>query len=125
MLVLLLQACIWELTDEWTLGPPKTTFENHAGSLVRGVAWAPSIGLTTSMIATCGQDGKVFIHSESQGAEWETIQLNPDAKEDIPVWSVSWSQTGGMLACSNAENKVSIWKQALTGKWEMISDINQ
>ena len=31
---------------------------------VRDVAWAPSLGLPTSMIASAGQDGKVFIWVE-------------------------------------------------------------
>lgn len=120
---------LWELKDDWELDFKDTFDKCHAGSIVRDVAWAPSIGLSTSMIATCAQDGKVFVHSEvpgAAGAEWKHAPLaNPDQEEDTPAWSVSWSQTGGMLAVSSADNKVTIWKQALTGKWEIISDISQ
>ena len=43
---------------------------------VRDVAWAPSLGLPTSMIASAGQDGKVFIWVERGdgargGGGWE------------------------------------------------------
>lgn len=114
---------LWELKDDWELDF-KETLKCHEGTVVRDVAWAPSIGLSTSMIATCAQDGKVFVHSEIPGSEWKSVQL-VKPEEDTPAWSVSWSQTGGMLAVSSADNKVTIFKQALTGKWESISDISQ
>lgn len=39
---------------------------------VRDVAWAPSIGLPHSMIATCSQDGRVIIwtNEDSAGNSW-------------------------------------------------------
>jgi protein transport protein SEC13 len=41
------------------------------------------------------------------------------------AWRVSWSQTGGLLAVSDADNKVTVYKQALTGSWDTISELQQ
>lgn len=36
------------------------------GEWVRDVAWAPSLGLPSSTIASCSQDGKVLVHGQDQ-----------------------------------------------------------
>ena len=43
---------------------------------------------------------------------------------DAPVWRVSWSITGNLLAVSSGDHKVSLWKQALSGQWDQVSDVN-
>ncbi len=37
-----------------------------------------------------------------------------------PVWRLSWSVTGGLLAVSDAKNNVTIWKEALDHKWQQV-----
>jgi protein transport protein SEC13 len=37
-----------------------------------------------------------------------------------PVWRVSWSVTGGILAASDGNNAVSLWKESLDGTWQQI-----
>ena len=38
------------------------------------------------------------------------------------VWRVSWSLAGNVLAVS-ADNKVSLWQEALDGKWGRLTEI--
>ncbi|XP_023560275.1 protein SEC13 homolog [Octodon degus] len=72
---------------------------------VRDVAWAPSIGLPTSTIASCSQDGRVFIWTceDLSGNTWSPKLLH---KFNDVVWHVSWSITTNILAVSGGDNKV-------------------
>lgn len=41
------------------------------------------------------------------------------------MWSVSWSLTGGILAVSGGDNKISLWRENPEGQWVGISDLNK
>ncbi|GAQ83077.1 Vesicle coat complex COPII subunit SEC13 [Klebsormidium nitens] len=87
---------------------------------VRDVAWAPNLGLPKSTIASGGQDGKVVIWTEQKAGEWVGAELN-DFK--VPVWRVSWSLTGNILAVSDANGNVTLWKEALDGQWAQVTTV--
>lgn len=89
---------------------------------VRDVAWSPSI-LSRSYIASASQDNTVRIWTSdpSNQGEWTSLQLEFDAV----VWRVSWSLSGNILAVSGGDNKVSLWKENLKGKWEKVKDIEE
>nr|XP_002127937.1 protein SEC13 homolog [Ciona intestinalis] len=91
---------------------------------VRDCAWAPSIGLPQSKIASCSQDRRVIIWTcdEATGGQWSSKTLN---EFDDVVWHVSWSLTGDILAVSGGNNKVSLWKEKLDGDWSIVSDIKK
>uniref|UniRef100_A0A8C5W5H4 Protein SEC13 homolog n=1 Tax=Microcebus murinus TaxID=30608 RepID=A0A8C5W5H4_MICMU len=74
---------------------------------VRDVAWAPSIGLPTSTIASCSQDGHVFTstYDDASGNTWSPKLLH---KFNDVVWHVSWSITANILAVSGGDNKVTL-----------------
>tara|TARA_R110002050_G_scaffold29071_4_gene74939 strand:+ start:700 stop:948 length:249 start_codon:yes stop_codon:yes gene_type:complete len=69
--------------------------------------------------------------SEGQpGSKWTSTLLN---KFKEPVWRVSWSITGNILAVTSGENSVTLWKEELeeTGagagagagrRWTCVSD---
>ena len=38
-----------------------------------------------------------------------------------PVWRLSWSVMGNVLAVSDANNAVTVWKESVDGKWDQIS----
>jgi hypothetical protein len=38
-----------------------------------------------------------------------------------PVWRVSWSITGGILAVSDSQGNVTLWKKALNGEWQQLA----
>lgn len=86
---------------------------------VRDVAWAPSIGLPRTQIASCSQDRRVIIWSSDDCINWNSQILN--TFEDV-VWNVSWSTTGNLLAVSGGNNKISLWRESNDNQWSCISD---
>ncbi|CAC5417259.1 SEC13 [Mytilus coruscus] len=111
---------IWrEEEGEWK---EEKKLEGHS-DWVRDVAWAPSIGLPRSTIASCSQDFRVIIWTnDGTGNDWSHKILH---KFNDVVWHLSWSITGNILACSGGDNKVSLWKETLEGQWVCISDVNK
>nr|CAG4644026.1 EOG090X07N7 [Lepidurus arcticus] len=111
---------IWkEEEDGWV---EEHKLEAHS-DWVRDVAWAPSIGLPRSVIASCSQDRRVILWSnEGTGSTWTPKVLN--TFDDV-VWHVSWAVTGNILAVSGGDNKVSLWKETLESNWVCISDVNR
>lgn len=85
---------------------------------VRDVAWAPGSGLPENIIASCSEDKQVFIWTQSEEhGPWESVLLHTF---DAPVWRVSWSVTGNVLAVSSGDHKVSLWKETLDKKWMYV-----
>ncbi|OVA14338.1 WD40 repeat [Macleaya cordata] len=88
---------------------------------VRDVAWAPNLGLPKSTIASASQDGTVIIWTVGkEGDQWEGKVLN-DFK--TPVWRVSWSLTGNILAVADGNNNVTLWKEAVDGEWQQVTTV--
>jgi protein transport protein SEC13 len=88
---------------------------------VRDVAWAPNLGLVRSTIASASQDGTVVIWTQAKdGDQWQPLTLN-DFK--TPVWRVSWSLTGNILAVSDSSNKVTLWKEEVDGEWTQVTNV--
>uniref|UniRef100_K1R2G9 Protein SEC13 homolog n=3 Tax=Magallana gigas TaxID=29159 RepID=K1R2G9_MAGGI len=109
---------IWKEEDgQWK---EDQKLEGHS-DWVRDVAWAPSIGLPKSIIASCSQDLRVIIWT-NDGNGWTQKVLN---KFNDVIWHISWSITGNILATSGGDNKVSLWKETLNGDWVCISDVNK
>jgi len=95
---------------------------------VRDVAFAPSLASPSSsastsspVLASAGQDGKVFVWSESRETGTWTPTLVNDFGSGQPVWRVSWSTAGGVLAVSDSRGAVSLWKESMDGQWEQVS----
>ena len=44
---------------------------------------------------------------------------------DKPVWRVSWSITGNVLAVSTGDQEVTLWKESLDHKWVQLSGLGQ
>ncbi|KAE8699671.1 Protein transport protein SEC13-like protein B [Hibiscus syriacus] len=85
------------------------------------VAWAPNLGLPKSTIASASQDGKVVIWTCGKEGEWKGKILK-DFK--TPVWSLSWSLTGNLLSIADANNSVTLWKEAVDGgEWQEVSTL--
>ncbi|XP_071440515.1 protein SEC13 homolog [Hetaerina americana] len=97
------------------------SLEGHA-DWVQGVAWAPISGDKVHRIASCSQDKQVMVWTSS-GLSLSSWTLTVVHEFDEPVWDVSWSQIGLVLAASAGDGKVMIWKRDLEGKWKCLSDI--
>lgn len=110
---------VWRFEGGRTAGAAPEILAHHT-DWVRDVAWAPTLGLTPPTIASCSQDGHVYMWTFTQG-KW-----NPQEMHDFrcPVWRVSWSVSGNILAVSCSDNKVTLWKESLDGKWYCISDVD-
>jgi protein transport protein SEC13 len=90
---------------------------------VRGVAWAPTTGLPCNAVASCAEDGTVHIHTQSAaGAPWTSRCLHDF---QVPVWTVSWSLTGNILAVAAGTSDVTLWKENLGGGWEQVSQAGE
>ncbi len=112
-------AKIWVYEPQRGGWAPEHTLEGHT-DWVRDVAWAPNLGMPKNTIATAGQDGKVLIWTQSEPAgPWRSKEL---ADFKTPVWRVSWSVFGNVLAvAADAGSPVTLWKEAVDGEWAQVA----
>ena len=88
---------------------------------VRDVAWAPPVVPGRSVVASCSEDGTVLVWTqEEDGAEWTPAVLNDFGE---PVWRLSWSVTGSILAVSSGDSSVTLWKAGLDGTYRQVSQV--
>jgi protein transport protein SEC13 len=75
------------------------------------------------MFASCSEDRKVYIWRQRTPAEaWEPQLLH---SFEAPVWRVSWSVTGTVLAVSTGDHRVTLWKQSVDESWMRISSLSE
>lgn len=110
---------IWAQNDKTATWAEVCCLEGHT-DWVRDVAWAPGAWVPKNTIASCSQDGTVIVWTLGDASQdWQKHVVQ---QVDVPVWSVSWSLTGDILACSDGNNNVNLWKEALDGEWQKLSD---
>eukprot|EP01134_Creolimax_fragrantissima_P002989 CFRG2989T1 len=112
----------WGLAAELRRDGSKFTHDDW----VRDIAWAPSIGLPSAIIATCGQDMKVYIWTlGSDGLKWSAKSLGDKTHQfnDV-VWRISWSITGTILAVTCGD-KVTLWKEGVGEEWLLIQSVDE
>ena len=112
---------IWAFREDAQAWAEEETLDGHT-DWVRDVAWAPNIGLPRSYIATASQDRTVRIWTSdaASAGQWESKVLSFEAAG----WRVSWSLSGNVLAVSGADNKVTLWKENLGGRWECVEEMS-
>jgi len=110
---------VWRLDNgTWRMECPPLQMHSD---WVRDVAWAPILGLPKSTIASASQDGTVIIWTVAkEGEQWEGKILK-DFK--TPVWRVSWSLTGNLLAVADGNNNVTLWKETVDGDWHQVTTV--
>jgi protein transport protein SEC13 len=127
---------IWVCTDGmWTIESTLSSTSNICHTdWVRDVAWAPCLLPNHNIIASCSEDRTVIIWTQEQShstsshddttnaSEWTGVLLHTF---DLPVWRVSWSVTGHMLAVSSGESNVTLWKSSLDGIWTQVSAVEE
>eukprot|EP00474_Spongospora_subterranea_P008926 CRZ09384.1 hypothetical protein [Spongospora subterranea] len=114
---------MWRLSDDqWV--EQKGVFDDdvlHHKDWVRDVAWAPSHGIPSHCIASCSEDKTCIIWTEESSGQWRKSKVLEFKQK---VWRVSWSVMGNILAISQGDNKVSLWKESLDGDWEELTSID-
>jgi len=128
----------WVLDNTYPVDTSKLSHKDW----IRDVAWAPCLSPTVQRVASCSEDRTVLIWTlkvpdqdgnrkiqEKEGGKkkessskaiWVPHLLH--TFED-PVWRVSWSLTGNILAVSSGDHTVTLWKQTLDGKWMQVSSV--
>lgn len=100
------QVKLWELKDE---SKPTSQAIGQHDDWVRDVAWCDG------MIASCGEDRvcNVWKHEAKKG--WSATKI----EFSVPLWKVSWSSSGQMLAVSGGDNEVHVMSaDHSTGEWK-------
>ncbi|KAH3683463.1 hypothetical protein WICPIJ_005568 [Wickerhamomyces pijperi] len=114
---------IWKFNPELNTYELEHSLEGHT-DWVRDVAWSPSV-LVRSYIASASQDKTVCIWTqEKQGAPWVKQMLTEEKFPDV-CWRANWSLSGNVLAVSGGDNKVTLWRENLDGKWESAGQIDE
>ena len=109
---------------------------------VRDVAWAYNTGMPCNTIASCSEDKRVIVWTQrTVGGDWASQMLSSDPFP-FPVWRVSWSVTGAILACAAgdaADSSITLWKESWEGLgsgggggsderasvWQQISEVDE
>lgn len=114
---------VWKYNQEARTFVLEESLEGHS-DWVRDVAWSPSI-LLRSYIASVSQDRTCIIWSqEHTGGPWKKSELQQNKFPDV-LWRASWSLSGNILALSGGDNKITLWKEDLQGKWEPAGEVQE
>lgn len=110
---------IWEMINGvWQ--PEAASISQVHKDWVRDVAWAPGLGLKSTVVS-CSQDGTVVVWTK--GKEGEAWRSKTVKDFGVPVWRVSWALTGTMLSISDGEGNVTLWKEGQNGNWEEVTKV--
>lgn len=90
---------------------------------VRDVAWSPRPTSEYATLASCSQDKKVVLWKFPLGLG--EVGARKEILFPAPVWRVSWSVTGTILAASSGEDDVTLWKETPTGEWESLGRLGE
>ncbi|PVU89442.1 hypothetical protein BB559_001120 [Furculomyces boomerangus] len=122
---------IWTYSESNKNYELTTALPGHTG-WVRDVAFAPNIGLGSIYLASSSQDRTVILWSkdissgdvDNSNQEWIRQPLTSQPFGDV-VWRLSWSLSGNILAVSCGDNKITLWKESMSGEWENISQLDE
>jgi protein transport protein SEC13 len=142
----------WE-QESFTIGGGSggNTITGHT-DWVRDVSWCTNVIPDVSVFASASEDKTVIVWKQQQQQE-EEEESAEDANEgdenkvreeeedgttmttgrkwiptlvntfDDPVWRISWSITGNILAVSSGDSNITLWKEALDGTWSNVSKV--
>ncbi|KAH3902658.1 probable Protein transport protein SEC13 [Saccharomycodes ludwigii] len=113
---------IWKYDQDAHTYVLEETLEGHS-DWVRDVSWSPSV-LTRSYLASVSQDRTCIIWTQENGKKWNKTLLKNEKFPDV-LWRASWSLSGNILAVSGGDNKITLWKENLEGKWEPAGEVEQ
>lgn len=65
------------------------------------------------------------IWSQRPDGMWASNPETQTLRFSCPVWRLSWSIMGNILAVSQGDHKVSLWKEGVDGKWKNLSELQE
>ena len=116
----------------WEAAAAKTLALGGSAEWVRDVAWCPvalpaaAPGASELLLAACADNGRVALwRCAERSAEQPALRWGSDAPVTLPlfnapVWKLSWSPTGRLLAVSCGDNAVTLWKEDVAGTWMSV-----
>ena len=139
---------IWE-QESFTVGGnnKNTTIITGHTDWVRDVAWCTNVIPGVSVFASASEDKTVIVWKQQRQHREESVEdanegvdHENEAREnstmgeekwiptlvntfDDPVWRISWSITGNILAVSSGDSNITLWKEALDGTWSNVSKV--
>lgn len=115
---------------------PSHATQNGLPRGVLDVAWAPNVGRSYHLIASCGKDNQLKVHRVKRGrggkgdsdgaASSSTSSLMYEGTEVLDQsqsWRCQWNVTGTVLASSGDCGVVRLWKSDFQGQWKCVSEI--
>lgn len=100
---------------------PAVEIRSHVGPVRRATFSHPKFGF----LASCGSDGKLFVHrpaaDRGDGDRWEVVYAYDG--RGSPLTSVDWAphKTGATIACSGADGAVSVHTlDRRSGEWSVV-----
>lgn len=98
------------------------------------VSFAPNVGRSFHLIATCGKDNQLKVHrvkrsnankagdGDDGGNSSPLVYESTELLEQKSAWKCAWNVTGTVLS-SSGDGRVSLWKSDFKGKWKCVSEI--
>ncbi|KTB14515.1 Protein transport protein SEC13-2 [Nakaseomyces glabratus] len=111
---------IWKFDDDQETYVVADTLEGHKDA-VTAVDWSPTT-LLQSYVASVSNDKQCLVWTQDHSSkknDWKKISVN-EGKFEQKLGSVSWSLSGNLLAVSDDDKNVTIWKESGDGKWEEV-----
>ena len=111
--------------------PPHAT----SSGVPRGVldiVWAPNVGRSYHLIATCGKDNTLKVHRVKRGrgskqgdveSQSSLAYEGTEVLDQSQAWRCQWNVTGTVLASSGDGGMVKLWKSDFQGRWKCVSEI--
>ncbi|KAL7547570.1 hypothetical protein ACHAWF_010864 [Thalassiosira exigua] len=101
---------------------------------VLDVAWAPNVGRSYHLIATCGKDNQLKVHRvkrgrgtkgdvDRNGSQSSLTYEGTEVLDQSQAWRCKWNVTGTVLASSGDGGMVKLWKSDFQGRWKCVSEI--
>eukprot|EP00747_Dinoflagellata_sp_TGD_P165234 gnl/TRDRNA2_/TRDRNA2_186252_c0_seq1.p1 gnl/TRDRNA2_/TRDRNA2_186252_c0~~gnl/TRDRNA2_/TRDRNA2_186252_c0_seq1.p1 ORF type:complete len:356 (+),score=47.50 gnl/TRDRNA2_/TRDRNA2_186252_c0_seq1:116-1069(+) len=114
---------LWQFEDKteaWT-HEHDLADEQHKGN-IRDVAWRPNIGIPSSAIATCIQEGLVAIWVQDiAGYPW---RLQACWQVDGDPRRLTWSKGGQLLAVSVGDSSSILYREEPVGQWKQVTSMD-
>ena len=102
---------------------------NGHSDTVHDVAWAPDIGRSSHVIASCSKDRTLRVwnidkeqtnpSTPGDSKSRELVATQVLTEHNAEVWRVQFNVTGTTLASSGDDGTVRVWKQDVSNKWTL------